>query len=391
MWRKLRTVLESVVALVPLMIVRALRPLMLIRFGPLRSERLGHFAANTELYLCEREAGLHGRRTLDIFYHTPPICNRQLARMWERRLRVWKAARWLDRLNRRLPGGGAHVIPMPSDIDIRGLLPKMPAHLTFTPEEEDQARKGLRALSIPEGVPLVCLHSRDAAYLAQALPGSDWGYHDFRNSSIANFVPAAEELARRGYVVVRTGAAVAQPMPSNHARIVDYAVCGRTALLDVYLAAACRFYLGDTCGFDALPRVFRKPLAVVNVVQLSSARTEQAIIILKQFWSRELHRALTLEEIFASRAAWYARREQFAQAGIELIENSGEEIAALAIEMDERLNGTWQATAEDAQLQARFQAIFAPHMTDGLQAPRLGAAFLRQHQALLGDRVACAS
>ena len=38
------------------LIFRIIKPIILIRIGNLWSFRIGHFAANTELYLCEKDA-----------------------------------------------------------------------------------------------------------------------------------------------------------------------------------------------------------------------------------------------------------------------------------------------------------------------------------------------
>ena len=72
----------------------------------------------------------------------------------------------------------------------------------------------------------------------------------------------------------------------------------------------------------------------------------------------------------------------FHQLGLELIENTPEEIHAVTVEMDERLNGTWQTTKEDEELQQRFWALFGP---DKLKSPdlRIGADFLRQYKELI--------
>jgi putative glycosyltransferase (TIGR04372 family) len=45
---------------------------------------------------------------------------------------------------------------------------------------------------------------------------------------------------------------------------------------------------------------------------------------------------------------------------MELVENTSNEITALVVEMDERINGTWVATREDEELQARFWSLFRP-------------------------------
>ena len=74
--------------------------------------------------------------------------------------------------------------------------------------------------------------------------------------------------------------------------------------------------------------------------------------------------------------------EIFAKLNLELIENTPEEIRAVTIEMDERLNGTWDSTEEDKELQQRFWALFGP---DKLKSPnlRIGTEYLRQNKELL--------
>src|SRR4051812_7600254 len=80
-------------AAVGVLVIRILRPFVVIRIGSLYSERLGHFALNTELYLCERDAGInqHGRRCIDLFYHRARVANTQLDAMWRRLLHIWPA------------------------------------------------------------------------------------------------------------------------------------------------------------------------------------------------------------------------------------------------------------------------------------------------------------
>ena len=61
-----------------ILLIRLIRPFILIRFGELMSSRIGHLAANTELYLCEKEASINRPNIfyIDIFYTSHlPICN----------------------------------------------------------------------------------------------------------------------------------------------------------------------------------------------------------------------------------------------------------------------------------------------------------------------------
>ncbi len=92
---------------------------------------------------------------------------------------------------------------------------------------------------------------------------------------------------------------------------------------------------------------------------------------------------MTFGEILDSGVGKFLHSERYEQLEIEIVENTPEEITALAIEMDERLKGTWQATAEDEELQRRFWLLFKPSELNRVFLSRIGAEFLRQHRELL--------
>ena len=56
---------------------------------------------------------------------------------------------------------------------------------------------------------------------------------------------------------------------------------------------------------------------------------------------------------------------------------------ALAIEMEDRLSGTWRASDEDEELQQRFWSLYRPSELNGVFLSRIGAEFLRQNRELL--------
>jgi len=100
-------------------LLRALKPLLHIRFGRIGSERLGTFAWGVEMYLCERDAGVQASGTLDLWYYydregyalskpvrpNQAVSIEQLDLMVRRVIHVSNLARFLDRLNRMLPPG----------------------------------------------------------------------------------------------------------------------------------------------------------------------------------------------------------------------------------------------------------------------------------------------
>ena len=115
---------------------------------------------------------------------------------------------------------------------------------------------------------------------------------------------------------------------------------------------------------------------------------ENNLIITKHHKHKKNKKELTVSEIFSSNVALALKSEKFELNGVELEENSPEEIKDLVIEMDERLNGRWKDTKEDLLLQKRFWSIFEDSVkTLNLENPlhgktnaRFGAKFLRENQ-----------
>ena len=72
--------------------------------------------------------------------------------------------------------------------------------------------------------------------------------------------------------------------------------------------------------------------------------------------------------------------KEYEDAGIEVIENSAEEITDVVMEMDLRLKGQWESTSEDEKLQKQF-CMIVPKRQGFIS--RIGTAFLRNNQNLL--------
>lgn len=387
---KLRDLLLLLFALPVVLLIRISRPFIIIRLGPLYNRRIGHFAINTELYLCERDSGAYKGRYYDIFYYGPgKISNYQLKRMWERMLRIFMFSRLaylVDRVNRCLPGYQTHVIPMPMSKcrDIDGFLGRTAAHLSFSPQEESAGRSALADMGICEDAAFICFHVRDSAYLDAVYPSYDWRYHGHRDSGVNNYVAAVKELARRGYFVLRMGAIVKEPLNVSEEKIIDYARRYRTDFLDIYLSAKCRFFIASNSGIDEIPKIFRRPVLYVNFIPLGLVHTWSPILVFipKKLWLRSQGRFLTFREMLDMEEG-RPDKEKYEKLGLDIVDNTPEEITAACIEMDERLKGIWQASDEDESLQRRFRSLFRPNGLHGKITARLGAEFLRQNRQLL--------
>lgn len=271
-----------------------------------------------------------------------------------------------------------------------------PGVLALTAADMQKGAQLLEALGIPAGSAWVCIHNRDSKYLdttvsaAARVVGSSWNYQSYRDFSVKTLGLAAEEMAKRGFYVLRMGAVVEEPVVSTNPRIIDYANTSlRGDFADIYLLANCAAYLGSDSGIAVVPMIFGKPTAIVNFpLGYSPQLTHQSSypFIPKHLWHPETQHFLALREVFEIKLLFAGETRIYDEAGVELICNTPEEIRDLAVELDERLKGTWKPDAEDERLQTRFWEIFRqycpPDLVGGVQA-RIGSAFLRQNRYLL--------
>lgn len=388
--RKLLEVLVLPLALLAILVIRLIRPWVVVRLAIVESHRFGHFLLEPENYLCRLKEGINtpDKPFIDLLCHTYPISNRQLQHMWERVLIFMPS--WLIeplyRTNRFIPGYEFHQIKVHRDINGLRLFERYPPHLVFLPEEDTRGKDGLRAIGIPDTARFVCLNVRDSAYLNQALPGYDWSYHDYRDSSIQSYILAAQELVKRGYYVVRMGAAVKHAMKASHPMIIDYATNGmRSDFMDIFLCAKCEFFISTGTGLDSAADVFRRPYMFVNYLPMEEIHfwRKDHVFVPKKLFLRAEERFMAFPEVFRSGTGRFTLGSQYEAMGIEPVENTPEEIAAVVLEMEGRLNGTWQTTEEDEILQRRFWEIFPKGELHGEIKCRIGAQFLRQNKAWL--------
>ncbi len=403
-------------------VLRVLKPWVHIRFVRWSSMSLGIWAIPTEAYLCQRDAGMHPRRSLDLFYRydrnafalkrsvrrSSAICNKPLDKMFRSHIHLWEGARFLDYLNRLLPRGSQEFIfKMPEPYDQEGLLERFPPHLKFTEEQEAQGQLALRSMGVPPGAPFVCFHARDSAYHARWRPGLELFYHgdrqllDDRNSSIQNYLLAAQKLTELGYFAIRMGKYVEEPIHPDNPRIIDYASRHHSDFMDIYLSSRCAFFIGHNSGMTNLPIIFRRPMVFVNVApfcEIVYCSSPESIFIPKKYYSRKFGRFLTFQEILSNPILFRFFMTKYRdlpeirdELQLELKENTPEEIAELALEMHECLQGTFQPPEGDEVLRRRFLEIlrlFSRTLdpVHDLRSLRIGSHFLRGHEEFLGER-----
>jgi putative glycosyltransferase (TIGR04372 family) len=350
------------------LIIRLLNPWILIRFSEMREERIGHFAGNIEMFLCEYNSGLHKplKRHINLFFlDKNRVSNKQVEIMWRRILRIIPSTfgRPIYQINRFLCKRSSYNFSSSdNNRDTHNLLYEHSPHLNFTDSEIIKGEKYLRQMGIPLNSKIVCLLVRDSEYLDTTNPGHDWSYHNYRDSNISNYILCAEELANYGYYVVRMGAHVKSPLISKNPKIIDYATNGmRSDFMDVYLGYKCDYCISNSSGWDDLPKIlFRKPIVLVNFVPIAFFTTylKNCLIIFKHHYSITTGKKLTLTEIFKLNASHYYQTDDFLMNQINLVENSPNEICDVAFEMVKLLESRLKISKDEILLQNKFWDIY---------------------------------
>jgi putative glycosyltransferase (TIGR04372 family) len=289
--------------------------------------------------------------------------------MWKRKIPLISGnLGWLIvDLFKRIPKNCVYVETFGNDKT--GLISQYPPSLSFYPAEIKLGINFLKSLGLEEGQRFVCLHVRDSSYLQKSTylgysSRHDWSHHDYRNSDINTYVPAAEALADMGYVVFRMGAVVEKPLVSKHPKIIDYATNGmRTEFLDIFLGANCTFCVSTGSGWDSIPQIFRRPSLYVNLLPVftNECVVRDLLIYPKILQDRVTKVTLGLAEIVKRDIQTKHETNCYESAAVEFRDLSSEELVEAVTEMAARVEGTFIETPAQKQMQSKLKHIFSTH------------------------------
>ncbi len=270
--------------------------------------------------------------------------------------------------------------------------------LKLTEDEEAEGRENLSLMGVSS--PYICIQNRDSRYLEKAVPDADYTYHNYRDSSINNFELLASHCLKKSILLVRMGRFVKDKALFENC--IDYANDFYNEFMDVFLIRNCKFYIGSSAGLYILSMALNVRTALVNIVPIlrlnlgSFPQRKDNLFIIKKYFSQKENRFLTLNEMFTIEKEIFENKnnqflQQFSAMGIDVMENTSEEILDLAMEMDARIDGTWKDTEQDIQNQKKFHDLLIAWgkkeniPLNTLWKGGIGAMFLRKNAFLLSD------
>lgn len=263
-------------------------------------------------------------------------------------------------------------------------------YFNLSEEEKKEGQRKMEAMGLSG--PFVCVSSRDSKYLDILAPEIDCSYHDYRDTDINKFSLSADYLKDKGITAVRMGRYVQDKVTFSNC--IDYANNYYDELLDIVLASECKFYVGDSSGIVWLPMELNRPIAFKNYVPVfldseTFPYNPLNLLIFKKYYHKNENRFLTIKEMMQIEKKARYDGHQYTELGIEIVENSAEEILDLVMEMNARIDGEWVETKEDIELQDKFQKIYKEwciqqdYKESATLHIKVGTMFLRKNMFLL--------
>ena len=336
------------------------------RFGIIRSSRIGHFIANTELYLIEKK--LNKKKNpliIDLLAFDGPDSNKYISSHYKKILKIYpkilikpfsdfinffKKNNYIKKFYIKPLGGGG-------DRDLNGYLYKFDNSLKFNHKELSFIENDLNKLGLDFNSKFVCLTIRDDAYLKEIYPKGNWD-QSYRNWKISRFLRASESLTKRGYKVLRMGKIVKDNFVSKNPMILDYANSPyRSDVLDVYLHTRCFFTATSGTGIDTASYVSRRPMAWISVPVWGFYNFKNHFHATKHHKYKNTGKKLTLSEIFENNDGAKIKTamiDEETYKNVDIDELNEIEIENYLLEVLDILENKFVWSKEDRQLQTEF-------------------------------------
>ena len=298
-----------------LIFIVLIKPIVLIRFGSLDSERIGRFS-DAELYLLNNKFKKKVK-SFDIWVAGDSISNKQLLIILKRKFLIIQHLlifyKVLELLSKYINIYSEHIVRLEFTFHNYSLFEKHPIQLNLTKQEINKGELILKQFGIPKNAKIICVTSRDNLYLRRTHPSVDFSYHDYRDSNVNNYIPAIKALIKKNFYVVRMGKIAAKRLDIKSSKFVDYPFHPlKSDFMDFFFAYKCYFWIANNVGIDELPKVFRKPLILTNTAPFTSVQLHiKEYYYFPKIYINSKNQKLSISKIFDYGIANICRSEEF--------------------------------------------------------------------------------
>jgi len=318
----------------PLWLLSAsLKPFLEIRFLAIPGPRLGHLVAEADC-LISKKIPNRSRVLYFVFFAGPPV-NTFFGEILRKRLIIWPtflvggAFVWQQVFTSPLSRHWAVSTPYASGLTLSSKWVEDDLNMK-------QLEQLLESFDLDPVRPYVCLWVRDSSYGSTADPLRNQDYSSHRDSTIANHLKMCETLQQHGYSVVRMGRVTQDDTTTNKQAFFDYSSDNqRSDRNDFLLTKFCAFAISGDSGSVFLPILYRKPLALVNIGGFVGVQGGESVkvVALKRLEWQNTGLPVSSSQILQRSMYLFTDKSQFEKLGVEIFENTPEELEGVALDM----------------------------------------------------------
>jgi len=242
--------------------------------------------------------------------------------------------------------------------------------LSLPAEKLQNGYEVLARLSVPKGAWFCGLHNRSVANNSPSA----------RNADLLSYELAIKAITAQGGYVVYLGDDDPPADWTSRFNFINYSGSQlRSDWMDIFILAEGNFLIGMGSGPGVVPMCFGKPAVLVNWAPMGARHCSHDDILLpKQYRLKSQNRFLTMSERMSSQFGHQDSLESLAFMGIEVIDNSPDEIADAVIEMMDQLFEKMNAPLSPPEIaaQERFSNESLMH---NLYPARLARNFIERY------------
>lgn len=358
-----------------IILVRLIRPIILIRFGCLNANGIGDMIATYLDYDAKDKLGLFPKRRIDLFFSSQEnfICNIYLFNLLfpKKRFTIHKIFYYFWRANLWFPDYKLFDAVQPNYSEWPAFQLKREDHIPYSYEVEKDYFKSKLGIRYK----YVCMHSRDDAYKKHLKQETgiqrDIDHQKYRNSRFKKYELVIGNLYDKGIDTVRVGNSIEIESGESSNNWVTY--CDDPIFSpenDINIFKGCEFWVMTNTGYTWVPQLLGKPGVACNLIPFTPTMLwhypRNTMVLPKQFFTISGNR-LSPRELLAQNVYNHDEHKFLADLnaqGITYIENSDKEINATVMEYFAFFEGKFENV--DRNYQKLFWDIFYPEVSDKL-------------------------
>jgi len=397
---------KSLVGVAVALTLILISPLRNIRIGYLHADSLGGLITQADLALALRDrcTNFGVRSTKDFIIFPVDHSNQFVAEQYAELFQKFPATKVLNgpnnlamRATRLAALGLQHVAvqyprlrghycgsPTWEGLDADGFEDDGRPRLVVKAAVRDSGWDSLAYLGLNQEEPFICFAARDATYWSGrvarvGIAGGGGATQDFRNTTLANYLPGIERLIKAGYKVVRMGSGALNYEPLTDLGVIEYANSSiRSDKLDVILFADCQAAVfGGSFGIAQLALAFQKPICVIDYrpfifTEWSTPYCQLTPSLLR---NRETGVILRLDQMLQHP---YNVQAMYELKSLEFVHNTTSDIDSSIREFLQELEDP-ELRSRESDLQRKFWSVVLEKRPDYSWYPRAnGKGFKRQ-------------